>query len=188
MERPLAWKSPQEVLFLHATAGMASLWQFRSAFSFRYSTGIGLFGPIVTSYSLIAHLRGRADVPALFTRAVQAIREHGHLPIVPFLLAGLRALERSYAIQLPPEVQGYMRVLEGLKPDLRDVPMEMPVMVVQSVGQNMDGTDDLISSAYLRRPQSMGDLLRMYSEATLEPSNPVLQHMSSWDDSWRMMV
>jgi len=176
MERPAAWKSPQEILLIHATASMASLWQFRSSFSFRYSTGIGLIGPIVTSYSLIAHLRGRADIPALFTRAVQAIREHGHLTIVPFLLSGLRALERSYAIQLPAEVQGYMRVLEGLKPDLSDVPMEMPVMVIQSVGQNMGSINDAASATHSRRLQTLNSLLKNYSEAMLERSSPMLEH------------
>ncbi|KAI1607827.1 hypothetical protein EDD36DRAFT_118270 [Exophiala viscosa] len=181
MERPPAWKSPQEILLIHATASMDSLWQFRSAFSFRYSTGIGLFAPIVTSYSLIAHLHGRADIAALFTRAVQAIREHGHLTIVPFLLAGLRALERSHSIKLPPEVQGYMRVLEGLKPDLSDVPMEMPVIVVPNTRQNMVITDDWASAAHrVRRLQTLSSLLKQYSKAILETASPVVEHGRSW--------
>jgi len=163
--------SPQEQLFTHANASRELLWQFRLAFSFQYSAGVGLLGPVITSYTLIAHLRRQVDIPPLFTRAVQAIREHGHLEIVPFLLAGLKALERSYSTQMPLEVQGYMRVLEWLRPDLTNVPMEMPVIV-----HHVDSFDKEMLSPHTPRQESMGNLLTWYSETMIEQQSSLLEH------------
>jgi len=148
---------------------MELLWQFRLAFSFQYSGGIGLVGPIITSYALINHLRVQIEIPALFTRAVQAIREHGQLAIVPFLLSGLKALEQSHLTQMPPEVHGYMRVLEGLRPDLTDVPMEMSVFV-----RNDGSFGKGALSQHTLRLESVGSLLKWYGETMVEQQNAML--------------
>lgn len=163
-EMPRTIDSPQKLLFTHALASMESVWQYRSAFSFQYSTGLGVLGPIIASYSLIRYLHHRADISRVFSRAVQALREHGHLEITPFLLAGLRVLERRYSIQMPQDVQGYMKVLDGLSPDMAEVPMEMPV-----IAHYFDGSRDADLSRY-----TMSDLLKGYTGTVIEQ----LRHVS----------
>jgi len=162
-EKSRTIESRQELLFTHALASMESVWQYRSAFSFQYSTGLGVLGPIIASYSLIRYLRHRADISGAFSRAVQALREHGHLEIIPFLLAGLRVLERRYSIQMPQDVQGYMKVLDGLSPDIAQVPMEMPV-IAHHFGDPRDGGP----SRYTHQSETMSDLLKGYTRATME--------------------
>lgn len=166
-EIPTPMGSPQELLFNHVFASMESVWQYRYAFSFQYSAGICLLGPLVTSYSLIPYLRHRADMPDVFSRAVQALREHGHLEIIPLLMAGLRVLERRYSTQMPQEVQGYMKVLDGLRPDMTEVHMEMRV-IAQNFGDFRDGEP----SRHAQQFESMSDLLKGYSGIMMEQLRP----------------
>jgi hypothetical protein len=126
---PGAETTALELLYQHTIAITETMWQIRSSFSFQYSSGINLLGPIATFYTIMAYVNIWDHGPVPFNRAVQIIREHGHLGFVPFILAGIKVLGDTYRIRFTPEVQGYLRVLEGRESTFSDISMEMPVEI-----------------------------------------------------------
>lgn len=126
---------PRDQVFVHTAASMDILFQFRAAFLFQHNPELGLLGSIVAAYTLIAYLDDYPRTHAPFAQACQAMHEHSHLPIVPFLLSGLVVLWRQYGVELTDEVRHYLENSKLVSESSSDVPMEMPVWIYTKIHQ-----------------------------------------------------